>query len=338
MAVRVLIICTLSGRPIVGETDSFSPPTGRVAKPFSARSLSPTVRRCFDQGVSIVLSEPGVDGLSEAVRVLRGWQCDGAPVQLHPGDLGWYWRFGAEATAAAVRTWSREGQILAVGLLDGPGLLRVAIAPEAQHDEELAQQMAADVTQPERDVLPAGKVSIEARFGALFRGLLFDDGWDADEPWTPLCRDLAEPVEDCGVPIEVIGPQRAHVRAAVHRAAFERSTFTEERWQAMAAGLPYADARCLVAYADQDTAVAAATVWSAGPGRPGLLEPMGVHREHRGHGYGTAITVAAAAALRELGSSSATVCTASSNVGAVATYKSAGFQQSPEVRDLHRSA
>ena len=73
-------------------------------------------------------------------------------------------------------------------------------------------------------------------------------------------------------------------------------------------------------------------------GRPGLLEPMGVHREYRGHGYGTAISVAAAAALRELGSSSATVCTASSNVGAVATYKSAGFQQLPDVRDLHRSA
>src|SRR5215472_13661175 len=76
-------------------------------------------------------------------------------MQLHPGDLGWHWRFGAEATAAAVRTWSRGGQILAVGLLDSPVLLRLAIAPEAQHDEELAQQMAADVTQPERDVLPA---------------------------------------------------------------------------------------------------------------------------------------------------------------------------------------
>jgi GNAT superfamily N-acetyltransferase len=252
--------------------------------------------------------------------------------------LGWYWRFGAAATAAAVRTWSRGGQILAVGLLDGPGLLRVAIAPEAQHDEELAQQMLADVTQPERDVLPAGNVSIEARFGGLLRGLLFDDGWEADEPWTPLSRDLAEPVEDCGVRIEVIGPERAHVRAAVQRAAFERSTFMEERWQAMAAGLPYGDAQCLVAYEDQDTAVAAATVWSAGPGRPGLLEPMGVHREYRGHGYGTAITVAAAAALRDLGSSSAIVCTASSNAGAVATYRSAGFQQLPAVQDLHRSA
>jgi GNAT superfamily N-acetyltransferase len=47
--------------------------------------------------------------------------------------------------------------------------------------------------------------------------------------------------------------------------------------------------------------VAAVTVWSAGPGKPGLLEAMGVHREHRGLGYGKAITVAAAAALQELG-------------------------------------
>jgi GNAT superfamily N-acetyltransferase len=35
---------------------------------------------------------------------------------------------------------------------------------------------------------------------------------------------------------------------------------------------------------------------------------MGVHREHRGHGYGRAITVAAAAVLQDLGSSSAIVC------------------------------
>ena len=292
----------------------------------------------FDVSVSIVLSKPGLDGLSEAAAVLREWQYDGAPVQLHPGDLGWYWRFGAEATAAAVRTWSRDGQILAVGLLDGPGLMRLAIAPAAQHDKELAQQMVADVTQPERGVLPQGNVSIEARSGAVFRGLLFDDGWDADEPWTPLRRDLAEPVADCGVRIEMTGPERASVRAAVQRAAFDNSTFTDERWHAMAAGLPYADARCLVAFDDRGNAVAGVTVWSAGRGKPGLLEPMGVHREYRGHGYGTAISVAAAAALRELGSSSATVCTASSNVGAVATYKSAGFQQLPDVRDLHRSA
>ena len=135
----------------------------------------------------------------------------------------------------------------------------------------------------------------------------------------------------------MVGPERAQAFAAVQRAAFEGSTFTERRWHAMASGLPYADARSLVAYDDRGEAVAAVTVWSAGPGRPGLLEPMGVRREHRRRGYGEAITVAAAAALQELGSSSAIVCTPSSNAGAVATYKSAGFRQHPEVRDQYRS-
>ena len=288
--------------------------------------------------MAIVLGKPGVAGLSEAVGVLREWQYDGAPMQLHPGDLGWFWRFGAEATAAAVRTWSRDGQILAVGLLDGPKLLRLTIAPDAQQDEELAQQLVADVTQPERGVLIHGKVYVEAPMGAVVQDLLFEDGWSTDEPWTPLRRDLTEPVKDPGVRIKVIGPEQAHVRTAVQRASFDGSTFTDQRWHAMAAGLLYADARCLVAYDDQGNAVAAVTVWSAGPGTPGLLEPMGVHGEHRGHGYGRAITVAAAAALQELGSSSAIVCTPSSNVGAVATYKSAGFQQLPEIRDRRRDA
>ncbi|MER5193954.1 GNAT family N-acetyltransferase [Streptomyces sp. NPDC002755] len=286
----------------------------------------------------MVLGEPGVDGLDEAVGVLRAWQDDGTPTQLHPGDLGWYWRFGAEATAEAVRTWSRDGRILAVGLLDGPGLLRLTIAPDARRDEELARQLLDDVTAPERGVLAAGRASVEAPVGALLHDLLFEDGWNADEPWTPLRRDLTQPVADPGVRIEVTGPARARARAAVQRASFDGSTFTDEHWHAMAAGSPYADARCLVAYDARGDAVAAVTVWSAGPGKPGLLEPMGVHREHRGRGHGRAITVAAAAALQELGSSSAIVCTPSSNVGAVATYESAGFGRLPEIRDLYRDA
>ncbi|MEV4526534.1 GNAT family N-acetyltransferase [Streptosporangium sp. NPDC049304] len=288
--------------------------------------------------MTIVSGEPGVDGLSAVVDVLRDWQHDEAPPQLHPGDLGWFWRFGAEATAAAVRTWSRDGRILAVGLLDDPRVLRLAIAPDARRDEELARRLIADVNEPERGVLPEGRANVEAPMRALVQDLLAGNGWNPGEPWTPLRRDLAEPVRDPGLRVEVIGPERAGVRAAVQRASFDGSTFTDERWHAMAAGPPYADARCLVAYDDRGDAVAAVTVWSAGPGKPGLLEPMGVHREHRGHGHGHAITLAAAAALRKLGSSSATVITPSSNVGAVATYRSAGFQQRPEVRDLRRDA
>ncbi|MDP9116994.1 MAG: GNAT family N-acetyltransferase [Actinomycetota bacterium] len=286
----------------------------------------------------IVLGTPGAAGLSEPVGALREWQHDGAPMQLHPGDLGWFCRFGTAATASAVRTWSRNGQILAVGLLDGPALLRLTMAPDAQRDEELARRLVVDVTEPGHGVLPDGKVNIEAPRGALIQDLLLEEGWHADEPWTPLRRDLTHAVSDPGRRIEVTGPKQAHVRAAVQRASFDLSTFTAQGWHSMAAGLPYADARCLVAHDDQGHAVAAVTVWSAGPGRPGLVEPMGVHREHRGLGHGKAITLAAAAALHELGSASAIVCTPSDNVGAVATYKSAGFLQLPEIHDLYRDA
>lgn len=285
----------------------------------------------------IELDQPDAAGLREAVAVLGEWQDDAAPFQLHPGDLGWLWRSGAEATAEVTRTWRRDGAIVAVGELDGHALVRLAIAPDVQHDEGLARRLAADLRDPGRGVLQAGEVAVEAPPGALLRGVLEAEGWELDESWTPLRRPLAHPVEDPGVRIEVVGPDRVPARVAVQRAAFPRSTFSTERWHEMAAGPAYADARCLVAYDDRDVAVGAVTVWSAGPGRPGLLEPMGVHDAHRGHGYGRAITVAAAAALQELGASSATVCTPTANVAGVATYRAAGFVPLEERHDLRRA-
>ncbi|MEU1023876.1 GNAT family N-acetyltransferase, partial [Streptomyces sp. NPDC005904] len=70
----------------------------------------------------------------------------------------------------------------------------------------------------------------------------------------------------------------------------------------------------------------------------GLLEPVGVHADHRGRGHGTAISVAAAAALRELGASSALVSTPTSNAAAVAAYRAAGYEPSSERLDLGRAA
>ncbi|MHB1595922.1 MAG: hypothetical protein ACYCO9_16815 [Streptosporangiaceae bacterium] len=68
-------------------------------------------------------------------------------MQLHPGFLGWHWRFGGEreTTAKAVRTWTRDGPIFAVGLIYGPRLVRLAAVAEADQDEELARRMSAGV-------------------------------------------------------------------------------------------------------------------------------------------------------------------------------------------------
>ena len=287
--------------------------------------------------MTIALEQPDAAGLAEAVAALRAWQHDDTPFQLHPGDLGWLWRIGPHEAAEKTRVWRRGAEIVAVGELDEQALVRLAIAPGAQQDDSVASQLAADLSDPSRGVLQAGTAYVEAPPHALLRDLLAAEQWQQDAPWTPLRRGLADPVEDPGVRTEVIGPDRAHERSAVQRAAFPTSTFTDERWRTMAAGPAYAEARCVVAYDEDGVAVAAATVWSAGPGRPGLLEPMGVHREHRNRGYGRAITLAAAAALRELESSSATVCTPSSNAAGVATYESAGFRPLAQRHDLRRS-
>ena len=290
-------------------------------------------------GVPISLSTPGPEELVSAARALADWQREGGPVQLHPGDVGWHWRFGVSATANALRTWRRGERVLAVGLVDG-GVVRLAFAPEADDDEEVARAILADVSQPGRGVLSRDGV-VESRAGALFRQLLLDSGWHADEAWTPLRRSLDAPgapgaLDAAGLRVEVVGPGRIEDRVAIQRSAFANSTFTEEAWRAMAGGPLYSDARCLVGYDDAGAAVAAVTVWSAGKGRPGLLEPMGVHREHRGCGYGRAICLAAASALGELGASSVTVCTPSANVAGVAAYASAGYEELAPVTDFRR--
>ena len=294
--------------------------------------------RCLIADVAPELSTPDVGQLGDVIHTLREWQRDTAPIQLHPGDLGWYWQFGAEAMAAALRAWSRDGKILGIGFLDGPEVLRLTVAPQVWREEELAHQVVADLSEPQRGVLPAGKVSVETPDGTRVQDVLSEVGWSAGEPWTPLRRDLTEPMERTGLRIEVIEPGHEAEFTAVHRSAWDSPRFTDELWRTMARGLPYTDARCLLGHDDQGVAVAGVTVWSAGRGRPGLLEPMGVHAEHRGHGYGTMICIAAAAELKEMGSSAALVCTLSSLTGAVATYKSAGFRQLPERLDRTRVA
>jgi GNAT superfamily N-acetyltransferase len=280
------------------------------------------------------LATPHPRALEEILSHLASWQQDGLPVQLHPGDLGWQWRFGRAALAGDLRVWTANETVVAIGLLDEGSLVRMGVAPSADQDEHLAQAILRDLEAPARGVLTGDKVVVEARFGVAFRALLQQRGWTDDDPWTPLVRDLRHPVEVTRLRVETVDRHRVADRVAVQRGAFDRSTFTTELWTAMSQCPAYRRARCLVGYDDGDHPVAAATVWSAGAGRPGLLEPMGVHRDHRGHGYGTAITLAAASALRAMGASSATVATPSSNAAAVATYTAAGFRRLPAVTDL----
>lgn len=286
----------------------------------------------------LVLDTPTPEGLGRVVAALGSWQSDAAPFQLHPGDLGWHLARGPKATAAALRTWSRDGEIVAVGFLDGPDLMRFTTAPEVRRSEAVALHVVADLHDPEQGALPAGEVFIEAPTDAVLHDHLQQAGWAWDELWTPLQRDLGDPVEPSGLRIETVDSDIAAAWCAVYRTAFPGSKFTAEHWSTMAQGIPFADARSLLGYDTEGTPVAIITVWSAGPGRPGIMEPVGVHQDHLGHGHGRAICIAAAAALQELGASSAMVATQSANVAAVATYAAAGYRKLPERRDQSRPA
>ncbi|WP_309132068.1 GNAT family N-acetyltransferase [Brevibacterium sp.] len=284
---------------------------------------------------------PTASQLPAIISTLSEWQTDDWKGFLHPGDLGWHSMVGAEKLAADLRCWSVEGSVVAIGMFDGEDLFRMAMDPSTLDDDELARRIAADLDR----VLPPGTVTVEARGARALQDRLRAQGWDSDEPWTPLQLDLRNPFRATShtvqLRVEEAGPDEAEVWTAVHWSAFRGTTPSAEdrqrlihRWTTMATG-PFAHlAHHLIGFDDTDRPVAVTTVWTAGNGRPGLIEPMGVHRDHHGHGYGAAITLAGARALQQHGASAAVVVAENSNAGALATYLAAGFTASEPVADL----
>lgn len=289
------------------------------------------------------LAVPPVQELTEIGNELGQWQSDDGPTQLHPGDLGWYSLRGAEATARDLRVWRSEENILAVGLLDGANLLRLAIHPSLRHDDSLARDIQSAVESSRSEVFAHGTAIIEARGAAALCDRLTASGWATDQPWTPLQRELSQPVEAPGMRVVIAGVREAEDWTSVHWSAFRGTPYTGDdtakfigRWQMMSTGPFSSRARSLLGYDGSGLPIAAATVWSAGPARPGLLEPVAVHRDHQGRGFGKAMAIAAAKNLQQMGSSAASVAAESANTTAVATYSAAGFFARAEVRDLRR--
>ena len=287
----------------------------------------------------IELRTVDVDRLPVVVEALRGWQREDAPIQLHPGDLGWNWRPGAAALAASLRTWEHDGEVVALGYLDSPDVVRMTVAPEHWRDDDHARRVVADLSTPSAGLLPTGAVAVEVPDGTAVKDRLPVGAWADGDAWAPLRLDLTAPLPASSAHVEVVESDAQVTQCvAVHRSAWERSRFTEQQWHTMAAGPAFADARCLLARDDDGVAVATLTAWSAGPGRPGLIEPLGVHADHRRRGHGVAICRAAAAHLQAMGAGSVVVCTPSSLHSAVATYVAAGFERLPDRLDRARSA
>lgn len=263
--------------------------------------------RSYDETVLDALAEwDGVDGC--------GWQ------QLHVGDIGWATRFGADLDMG---WWTAAGTVVAVAMNDGP--LRTAVAPTWQHDRELAAAMVAHaVTQ--------GFAVVDAPLGpCALRPALLAAGYEADAvgPWFHFYQPLtpAHGTAKFGaVGVRAVTSEAVAVdRVAVQRASFANSTYTLDRWRAMAASPAYRPDLDLVLHLDGVPA-AGVTAWSAGPGRCGLIEPLGTDSAFRGRGLGRAAVTASCAALARAGASGVSVWTPAGNTAAVALYRAGGFR------------
>lgn len=291
---------------------------------------------------------PRPKDLVGVTRLLSLWQTDPWPGHLHPGDLGWHSSVGVNQIAQDLRIWEQEREPVAVGMLDGSEVIRLAVAPAVAEDIAVAACIARDLQSEEADLFAGGVDVVEARGATALRAALANAGWVDDEPWIPMSLELAAPLDlarlhAASLRVVEAGPEAAGDWTSVHWSSFKGTPYEDDararfiaRWTEIMTG-PFAElAHSLVAYDSDGAPVAVTTVWSAGRGRPGLVEPMGVNRDHHGKGYGVAITLAGAHILKRLGASSVVVAAEASNPAALATYRSAGFSSFGEVTDLKR--
>lgn len=298
--------------------------------------------------MTLIERTPSVDELPDVADLLSTWQVDPWPGHLHPGDLGWHSTAGAEQTAAHLRVWHRDGGPVAMGLLDGSAVVRLAVTPALADDDDLADDLCAALSALDTALFDGGRPIVEARGATALRAALRASGWVDDASWTPLALDLAAldtaRLDRSDLRVEEVGPESAEEYMRVHWSAFRGTAFDEEarrrsvpRLRSLMTG-PFADrSRSLVARDPDGTPVAVTTVWFAGTGRPGLVEPLAVRSDHAGRGYGVAMTLAGARVLADLGASTVAVATEDARPVAVATYRSAGFVTAGPVTDLRRA-
>ncbi|MGB3330272.1 MAG: GNAT family N-acetyltransferase [Thermomicrobiales bacterium] len=270
------------------------------------------------------MTQPEGNAIAAFARSMRRWDTqDPLGSGFRGGDLGWAMRDGAAWITANTRIWTdRTGSIVAGGVLEGE--LGIWMQMEAAHllDHDLARAIVDDVRGVGiREVAGAG-VPSALRAELALRGATIDP-----DPWPHLWRPLTDDdlVTIPGVFSTATDALIAE-RIRVQRSAFERSTFSREKWDTMAAGPLFRPELDLVALNDGGAGVSALTAWWTGPGACGVIEPMGTHRDHWRQGHGTRVLRASFAALRRLGAAGVRVGVERQNAAAIATYRSVGFR------------
>ena len=181
-------------------------------------------------------------------------------------------RHGREETAKLLSVWrSSSGEIGAVAIAEGGDGIWLQISPELLRDGDLAGSIADDIERLglKSVAYPSIPAAIRRELGV--RLFAIDQG-----PWLHLWRPLVdEDVQEIPGVVSTATDALIEMRVGVQRAAFERSTFTREKWSQMAEGPSFRREFDLIALNEDGVGVSAVTVWLSGTGTCGVVEPMG---------------------------------------------------------------
>jgi ribosomal protein S18 acetylase RimI-like enzyme len=242
------------------------------------------------------------------------------------------------------RLWREGGRVVAWGVIFPSELVRITEGHMAMREAMLAWQTHPDRLELLDEVLAwfadevgdAKKLTLVAQGYAAARARIEAAGYapDADGEFSLMHRrDLAE-IEEPSLPPGFAVRTMAEIddvprRVEVHRAAWEPSRLTDEKYRAVMTTWPYRADLDFVVEAPDGQLVSCAIAWYDEANRTGEFEPVGTRPAFRSRGLARAMLLSGMRRLREAGATHAAIGARGDDGYAVPrrVYQSIGFRE-----------
>jgi GNAT superfamily N-acetyltransferase len=240
------------------------------------------------------------------------------------GELAW----GQGTTLAKgqqqnpYRLWHEDGRLMAWGIIFPPGPFRVSADRWEMSKAGLVWQTHPGRLELLDEILawfeaetpgaPRQTSARAANADAITRIERHGYTCDRSAPWDLMnMRDLVDIQEPAPPPGYGLKTMREvgdiEKRVAVHRAAWEPSSLTEEKYAAAMSAWPYRADFDFVVEAPDGSLAASALGWYDGANRVGEFEPVGTHSAHRRLGLARAVMLFGMQRFRAAGATHAIV-------------------------------
>ena len=262
------------------------------------------------------------------------------------GELAWIWGAGRRASASKWKhqLWSQADATTAWGWIFPPSKTTLSATTTRSEPTTLVWQVHPDHPELLESVLDwfeaetpddVRQTTVRLANDNAIEGLRrrgYQD--DPDAPWSLLNMRGLEEIEEPALPSgyrlttmrDIADVPR---RVAVHRAAWEPSSVTEETYIDTMSTWPYRDDLDFVVEAPDGSLAASALGWYDEQNRVGEFEPVGTHPDHRQRGLGRAVFLFGLQRFREAGADRAIVgCRGDANYPIPKRlYESVGFRE-----------